>query len=105
MDEIEIVTGFIARSKRERYAGFLGSAKARRKFIDALYHFNDFDPAVVVGLPASLETREGVLEGLRRRGAGRSCYIISTDAGLDGTTRELSDAVNQVFAFVEGTII
>jgi len=105
MDEIEIVTGFIVQSKRERYAGFLGSAKARRKFSDALYHFNDFDPAVVVELPASLETREGVLKELQRRGAGPTCYIISTDADLDRTTSDLSDAVNQIFAVVEGTII
>lgn len=105
MDEIEIVAGFIVRSKRERYLGFLGSLKTRRKFINALYHFSDFDPAVVVKLPASLETQEGVLEELQRRGAGASCNIISTDAGLDGTTMDLSDAVDQVFAFVEGTII
>jgi hypothetical protein len=42
---------------------------------------------------------------LERRGAGPTCYIVSTDADLDRTTRDLSDAINQVFAFVEGTII
>lgn len=105
MDESEIVTGFVVWSKRERYAGFLGSAKARRKFIDALYHFNDFDPAVIVELPARLETREGVLKELQRRGAGHSCYIISADAELDRTTIELSEAVHRVFALAEGTII
>ncbi len=105
MDEIEIVGTFIAQSKRERYAGFLGSAKGRLKFIDSLYHFNDFDPAVVVELPAGLETREGVLKELQRRGDGRSCYIISADSGLDRTTSELSDAIGRVFALVQGTII
>ena len=105
MEEIEILTEFILRSKRERYAGLLRSAKGRRKFIDTLYHFNDFDPAVIVRLPASLETREGVLKELQRRGAGPTCYIVSTDASLDRATRDLSDTINQVFAFVEGTII
>jgi hypothetical protein len=105
MDEIEIVTGFVLRSKRERYAGFLGSAKGRRKFIDSLYHFNDFDPDVVVEVSSGSATREGVRKELQRRGAGPSCYIISTNANLDRTTSRLSDAVNQVFAVVEGTTI
>ena len=104
MDEIEIVVGFVVKSKRERYAGFLRSPKARRKFIDALYHFKDFDPAVVVELPSSLETPDGVLKELERRGAGRTCYIISTAADLDQKTLELAKAIHDVFA-VEGTIV
>jgi hypothetical protein len=65
-DELALINGFIVPSKRERYAGFVGSSKARRKFIRTLYHFSDFDP---------------------------------------GTTSSLSDAIDRVFAFVDGTII
>lgn len=105
MDETEIVAGFIERSKRERYAKFLRSATARPKFVRTLYHFGDFDPAVVVELPASLETRGGVLRELQRRGAGRTCYIISADPDLDRTTTELSIAVDKIFGLVEGTLL
>jgi len=105
MDELDIVNAFVVPAKRERYVGFVSSPKARRKFIEALYHFRDFDPAVIVELPPSLETRDGVLKELQRRGAGHTCYIVSADAELDRTTSPLSDAVDRVFTLVEGTII
>lgn len=36
MDELDIVNAFVVAAKRERYAGFVSSPKARRKFIEAL---------------------------------------------------------------------
>jgi len=104
MNEIEIVTAFVVRSKRDRYAGFLHSPKSRHKFIQALHHFNDFDPAVVVKLSAGA-TREDLLKELRHRDGGPSCYIISTDHDLDATTLPLPDALDRIFTLVEGTII
>jgi hypothetical protein len=102
-DEIALVKAFVMPSKQARYAGFVGSPKSRRKFVRELYHFHDFDPAVVVELPSAMQS-SGLLEELRRRGAGSTCYM-SAHARVDGKTELLADAVNRVFAFLDGTII
>lgn len=66
-----------------------------------MYHFGDFDPAVVVELPASLETREDFLRELQRRGA--AARPISSPP--IPTSTELSVAVDKIFGLVEGTIL
>jgi hypothetical protein len=103
-DEIALVKAFVVPSKQARYAGFVGSPKRRRSFVRELYHFRDFDPAVVVELPSAMQSG-GLLEELRRRGAGNTCYIMSAHAKVDGKTELLADAVSRVFAFLDGTII
>jgi len=70
-----------------------------------LYHFDDFDPDVIVRLSGKSETIEGVLKELRARGAKDSCFVISCDKELDRMTLPLADALQRVFACIEGTII
>jgi len=101
--EIALVNAFVVRNKRRRYVGFLGSPKRREKFLRRLYHFNEFDPAFVVGLSGATDSSDGLLAELRRRGAGKECYVISVCEKLDGTTRPLAQAIDEVFAFLEGT--
>ena len=45
--EVELVNTFVIANKRERYVGFVSSSKRRSKFVEALYHFSDVDPACV----------------------------------------------------------
>lgn len=104
-DEAQLIRPFILESKRERYCGFLTSLKKREKFLEELYHFGDFNPDVTVHLAGKDETVEGILKELRARGANDSCYIISANKEIDRKTISLSDALRQVFARIEGTII
>lgn len=105
IDEVQVMKTFISEAKRERYCGFVSSSKKRAKFLEELYHFSDFDPDVIVRLPGKDETFDEILKELRNRGASETCYIISTDKELDRTTLPLLDALQRVFACIEGTII
>jgi hypothetical protein len=105
VDEGLIVEAFVVRTKRERYRGVLASRRTRKKFLAELYHFDHFDPAVVVALPTSVRSAQDLLLELRSRGAGERCYIISNVSELDGTSPALSEAVDRVFGVLDGTII
>ena len=103
--EIQLVNTFVVATKRERYAGFVGSATLRPKFLRELYHFSDFDPDCVVGLGVSTDSAGGLFAELRRLGAGDDCYVVSNDDDLDGATKPLAEAVQRVFTLAEGTLI
>jgi hypothetical protein len=40
--EIQLIETFVGPEKRERYEGFWSSPTRRKKFLDELYHFRDF---------------------------------------------------------------
>jgi hypothetical protein len=103
--EIDIIQTFVVPAKRERYLGFVRSPRRRPKFLNELYHFSGFDSACVVPLDWRSDSAEGLLEELRRRGAGKECRIVSVRDELDGATMPLEKAITEIFAFAEGTIV
>jgi hypothetical protein len=105
MDEVSLLRNVLVPSKIERWTTFANSPKRRRQFLEALYHFADFDPGVVVNLPPALDNAAGVLGELRRRGAAESCQIISAHRELDGVTMLLADAIDRIQGVVDGTVI
>ena len=105
MDEQTVVASFVIPSKVARYSTFVRGSKTRRKFIEHLYHFSDFDPAVVVRLPGARETSDDILHELRSRGASNSAYVISTNKAFDRKTIPLEQAIRDICALVEGTIV
>ena len=42
-EEHTLINKFVTKDKQERYLTFLAKDKTRNKFIDELYHFNDFN--------------------------------------------------------------
>ncbi|MGH8543048.1 MAG: hypothetical protein ACREX3_05320 [Gammaproteobacteria bacterium] len=70
-----------------------------------LYHFRDFDPAFRVELSGLTDSADGLVTNLCRRGAVDECYVISVQSELDGETKPLEEAIREVFAFMEGTIV
>jgi hypothetical protein len=42
-EEEALIRAFVVASKQERYLGFIVNPKRRKKFVAALYHFDDFD--------------------------------------------------------------
>jgi hypothetical protein len=105
MDDVSLLRNVLVSSKIERWTTFATSQKRRRKFLEALYHFADFDPAVIVNLPPQLDNASGVLGELRRRGAAESCRVISAHPELDGLTMPLAGAVERIQGSVDGTLI
>jgi hypothetical protein len=103
--EVQLIRSFVVPSKRERYADFLSSPKRREKFLRELYHFADFDAGTIVELRGPNDSADGLIADLRRRGAPAECYLISVRSELDGQTRNLDQAIREVFAFAEGTIV
>src|SRR5262245_2947433 len=103
--EVQIINAFITPTKRERYIGFLTSRKGRIKFLDKLYHFDDFDPTCIVELSAACNSATVLIAELRRRGATDECYVMSVAEELDGVSRPIEDVIQEVFESVEGTIV
>jgi hypothetical protein len=103
--EVQLVQTFVISTKRARYADFLSSPKRRSKFLQQLYHFADFDPAVEVQLDRPNDSPDGLVKELRRRGAADDCYVISVDKNLDGKIQALEAVIHEVYGLAEGTIV
>jgi hypothetical protein len=103
--ELAFIDTFVVRQKRARYSGLVVSPRLRPKFLYALRSFGDFDPRLKVRLSVREDSSRGHIEELRRRGAGPTCYLISTWAQLDGATMPLEAAITEVHALRDGTAV
>ena len=99
------LVALIAPAKRDRMAIFLGNPKRRRKFVDDLWHFRDWDPEAVVRLAASVQTSEAVLAELTRRGAASDVYVVSATSKLDARSMALQDAIESIVGSSSGTVV
>jgi len=103
--EEDFINTFVVARKRERYRELLRSPARRRDFLRQLYHFRDFVPTCIVRLSPEPTSADGLLAELHRRGAESECYVISVEEDLDGRALQLANAVRQVYARKEGTIL
>jgi hypothetical protein len=101
------IAAFVVRAKRERVLDFLGDERRRTKLLDTLWHFRDWDPRWMVQLAPSptAATSTSVLAELRRRGAGRTAYIVSATADLDRRQIALPEAMTLIVGSVSGSIV
>ncbi len=99
------LVALIAPAKRDRMASFLGNPKRRRKFVDDLWHFRDWDPKAVVRLAASAQTSAAVLAELSRRGAASEVYVVSATSKLDARSMALQDAIGTIVGTSSGTVV
>lgn len=79
----------------------MGSPKRRRKALDALNHFDDWDERFALPVKSSVD----VLALLRRAGALPECYVISDDDELDGRSMPLDEAVRACEEFDFASIL
>lgn len=103
--ERQALATFVIASKRERFIGLLSDEKRRRKLIQALYHFRNFDPRFRVELPPRSHHPEAIRAALTARGAGPICYVLSTRRELDGRELALADALTNVVGAGEGSLL
>jgi hypothetical protein len=103
--EADWLGNFLLRSKRERYLGFLLSPKRRQKFIDILYHFDDFEPSCVRAVPSSRSRPEDIEHELKSLKAPQECYLVSTNRMWDQRTMPLDRVLKEVGDGSNGTIV
>jgi len=92
---------FVALSKRDRLLTLLGSPKRRRKALEALNHFDDWDERFAQPVKSSAD----ILALLRQAGAPAECHVISDDDELDGRSMPLDDAVRACEEFDFASIL
>jgi hypothetical protein len=103
--EADFLSAFIIKHRRERYLGYLGSKKRRAKLQKAWPHFGDFDPRYIVQMQSHLHFPASIADELRRRGAGKLCYVMSEDSSLDGQILELDRALERIVGYFNGTVL
>jgi hypothetical protein len=116
--EPAVIRAFIQRDKQERFLGFLGNPKHRKKFTDSLSHFRWFDGRFAASIPWKIDQNpkltprakhvsgiENICRLLESKGAGLTCWAISEDAEIDGRELDLRTAIEHVCGRQIGTIL
>jgi len=99
------VLAFVASTKVNRYAEQLGQPRKRRKFVQKLAHFRDWDERWLQPIPGMEQTPDGIRGRLLKLGAPADCYVISTNQKIDGRKRALTEALDEVVGCGEGAVI
>jgi len=105
--EEAVIKAFFLPTKRERYLGFIATAKGRAKIIRELSHFKALDPRFMRSIIPSQHDAGSVakLIRIRSKGAGPSCWVISENSDLDGKEADLLLALKETIGYQMGTII
>ena len=103
--QIETIKAFVLKQKQDRYIEKLSSDKKRKKFVESLAHWNDFDPRLVVKITPSSQHPPGIESILRAKGAPATCQVISENSRLDNKTVLLEFALKETVGYQMGTIL
>ncbi len=103
-EEEAMVRAFVIPSRRERLLEQLRNPKRRNKATGSLDHFRHLDSRRVVLVPGV--STPAVLERLlRKRGAGGTCHVISSNPRVDGRRMPLGEALRQVVGRGYGSLL
>jgi hypothetical protein len=100
--EKKFVESFVVKEKQARYLEFLPNEKHRYKITSRFDHCPDLDSRFLSEVPVRQQNPNDVLALLKKKGAGDSCWILSTDSDIDQMEMNLSDAINE-HLYREGT--
>ncbi|MFI5131215.1 MAG: hypothetical protein ACHQFX_14530 [Chitinophagales bacterium] len=102
--ERKLIESFVMPEKRERYLDFIQKEKTRKKFLNELYHFKDFNWILFEEIQGNQNERNVILEKLANKKNSSGCYVISANENFDRKTVSVKDCMEQIVG-VEGTII
>jgi hypothetical protein len=102
--EQTLIKKFVIKDKQERYLTFLTKDKTRNKFIDELYHFNDFNWKLFREIPGSENEGQAVASKVKNSKNISTCCVISTDQEYDGKLMSVDEAIENAIG-IEGTIL
>ena len=103
--EKELLRTFTMPSKRNRYFELLESRKGREKVRLSLDHFVDLDPEHCQKVPAPDQTPARIDALLRAHRAPAKCYVMSSNADLDGRELDLHEALGEIVGSGFGSFI
>src|SRR5947209_1237700 len=101
------VRAFIIRQRRNRFLELLPNPKTRYKITNSLAHPNPgwFDMRFVKSIAPSLNNPISIAQLLHKKGAGRTCWVISEDRRFDAQELELKFILDEVVGYGMGTIL
>jgi len=93
--EEAFVKGFIEANRQERFLGFLGDAKKRRKLISEFDHLKSgfLNREFMIPLHGTESLPPNVFAALRKMGAPETCWVMG--GRFDGQEKELSQALRE----------
>ena len=103
-EEETLIKKFVIKDKQERYLTFLAKDKTRNKFIDELYHFNDFNWKLFREIPGNENEGQTVALRVKSNKNISTCLVISTDQEYDGKLMSVDEAIENSIG-IEGTIL
>ncbi len=104
--EHEFVRAFIVKNRRERCALLLADRDGRQKLRNALPHFKWLDERYAHPItPKMAHTAAELVALLRGKGAGKTTWVISQYAAIDGREMNLEAAMDEVWGRQCGTIL
>ena len=87
---------FILPERRRRWLELLASPKSRKRLLAGLAHNAPIDPRFAHLIPGSQQSRKGIEDLLRSKGAPDTCHVISEYSQIDAQELSLSDALDRV---------
>ncbi len=86
---------FIVSEKKDRYLSLLDSIKGRKKIVSGLDHCPDLDMRFATLIPTGSQSVDSVEKMLKRKGAPKICYIMSSNGRIDGQEMLLREALSE----------
>ena len=103
--EEAFVRAFIPNHRQERFLGIIANRKKRAKLLTELAHFKALNPKFMVEIPSNQRRGSALVELLKAKGAGSTCYVMSENTKLDGREMELEAALKETVGYQMGTLI
>ncbi len=103
-EEHTLINKFVTKDKQERYLTFLAKDKTRNKFIDELYHFNDFNWKLFREIPGNENKGQTIALKVKSNKNISTCLVISVDPDYDGKVMSVDEAIENAIG-IEGSIL
>ena len=96
---------FVIAEKRARYLTLLASKRGRKKILAGFHHCRDLDPRFAQHIPNDEQSAHSIEELLKRKGAPKTCYVMSEDTSLDGKEMDLRVALSEIVGLDAGALV
>lgn len=93
--ELELISRFVVKEKRDRLLGFASSFKTRPRLLSELKSPAIFDPRYVIDFSGADRMQEVLPDIYKTHGMGGRVYVISENEDWDARRFQMSYIVNQ----------
>ncbi len=106
--EEAFVRAFVAGNRRQKWLEAVGDSARRGDVLGRLDHINDFVDAYCEDYRPTgqgQEMVENIAEMLRKRGAAKTCHVVSPMEAVDGQALPLTQALSAVLGWDSAVLI